>query len=244
MRTIFIVKKRVYFALCALALVAVLSAISVFTGTAKVFLGFSVRKQPVYRVQTDRKAVALTFDVGWDDEGLEHILAALRNEGSKATFFLAGQWAERHPEKAKQIAGAEMEIGTLGNTYPHMNKLNEQQIKLELETSVKSIAEAAGVDAGDIKVFRAPYGEYSDRLLNLCEQTALRAVQWDVEWDVESAGGNITATQTVSKIINRIKPGSIVRTDVKNAPNMLPLLLAALKNKGYSVVTLSELFAI
>lgn len=78
---------------------------------------FSTKDGPkaVYRGEKD---LALTFNIGWGDEKAEPILDTLNKEGVKAaTFFLAGSWAERHPDLVSRIVKDGYEIGILGYEY-------------------------------------------------------------------------------------------------------------------------------
>ena len=46
-----------------------------------------------------------------------------------ATFFLAGSWAERHPDLVARIVKEGYEIGILGYNYEDYTELEEQKIR-------------------------------------------------------------------------------------------------------------------
>ena len=56
------------------------------------------RKLPVYSVQTDQAAVAVTFDCAWGTEDFDEILRILGEHQVKAAFFMTGGFVEAHPE--------------------------------------------------------------------------------------------------------------------------------------------------
>ncbi|HEX8469404.1 MAG TPA: polysaccharide deacetylase family protein [Allosphingosinicella sp.] len=69
-----------------LAVLAALHAI----GNARCF---TLVGEIVCRVETDKPMVALTFDDGPTERGVDSALAALRSGGARATFFLIGREA-------------------------------------------------------------------------------------------------------------------------------------------------------
>lgn len=239
MKFIFIDKKKVLAGIAMLVALVCLSVATQVTDSAKVYLGSTVRKLPIHSVETDQKVVALTFDAAWGDSSAGSILATLAKEEVAATFFLVGLWAEEHPELVKRISDAGLEIGSHSNTHPHMNKLNDTQMKLEIETSAKAIESLTGKG---IKLFRAPYGEYNDRLITACNSMGILPVQWDVDtmdWK------NLSAVEISGRVLQNAVNGSIVlmHVDGKYTAAALPLMIAALKNKGMKFVTVSDLIA-
>ena len=58
----------------------------------------SSRQLPIYRVQTEEKRVALSFDAAWGNEDTQTLIDILSAHDVRATFFLVGQWAEKYPE--------------------------------------------------------------------------------------------------------------------------------------------------
>ena len=88
--------------------IAVLVAICI-TGMANrevsaVFNNQSLRKVPVYGVDTQEKVVALTFDAAWGADKTQGILDILEKHGVDGTLFLVVFWLEKYPEMTKKIA--------------------------------------------------------------------------------------------------------------------------------------------
>src|SRR5699024_10674222 len=52
---------------------------------------------------TNEKHVALTFNISWGDVKVHDTLKVLKNNDSEPTFFLSGEWAERHPQIVEKI---------------------------------------------------------------------------------------------------------------------------------------------
>jgi len=65
----------------------------------------------IYRVRTHRPVVALSFDDGPHPTFTLEVLEILRRHDAKATFFLIGERALRHPEVVSQIKAAGHDVG-------------------------------------------------------------------------------------------------------------------------------------
>ena len=51
---------------------------------------------PVFSVETEKKAVALTFDAAWEGEEIPRLLKILQDAEVKATFFVVGEWVDKN----------------------------------------------------------------------------------------------------------------------------------------------------
>ena len=65
---------------------------------------------PIYKVKTDEKKVALTMNCAWNADDIDKILKVLKNNNTKITFFMVGNWIEKYPEAVKKINDAGQEI--------------------------------------------------------------------------------------------------------------------------------------
>src|ERR1700694_5373838 len=64
-----------------------------------------------YRFRTEHPLVALSFDDGPHPTFTPQVLEILQRHGAKATFFLIGERALRHPEMVSRIKAAGHEVG-------------------------------------------------------------------------------------------------------------------------------------
>lgn len=234
-----LLKKRtlISFVLLIVALVLALTATGV-SGSAAVWQGKTTRKIPIYNVQTDDNKVAISFDASWGAEKTPYILKTLQAYNVRATFFAVGFWAEKYSEQLKELSeSGVMEIGTHSNTHPDMSKLNAQQIKLELETSVNIIQNITGKK---VELFRAPFGSYSNTLLDTASDMGLYTIQWDVD-SLDWKG--LKAAEMANRILNKVKKGSIIlmHNDGEHTVAALPAIIEGIKNKGLEFVPIGEL---
>lgn len=237
MRFIVLKKRTLKIAALLVLCAALIVTAAVGTKSAAVYLGYTTRQLPVYNVETGEKKVAISFDAAWGADRTQKILDTLAEHDAKATFFLVGFWTRKYPDLVRKIDGAGLEIGTHSNTHPNMPKLSETQMDLELSASKASITEITGKE---VKLFRAPFGDYSDKMMNACKKADLTVIQWDVDsldWK------DLSAKEMSERVLSRVKNGSIVlfHNDGKFTPEALPVILLGLKNKGYEVVSVGDL---
>lgn len=205
--------------------------------TNVVVSGYAARKVPVYYVQTEEKKIAITFDAAWGADKTQQIVDILKQKNIKATFFLVGFWVKDYPEMVKVIDQAGMEIGTHSNTHPKMSGLTENQIKEELNTSIDLIK---AITNKEVKIFRPPFGDYNDRLINVCESMNIQPIQWDVDsldWKGLSAG------EILTRVSNGVRNGSIIlcHNNSDHIVEALPVLIDTLTTRGYTFTTVGDL---
>lgn len=226
---------KIFFVMLA---VVILLCISFEGGAcAQVWFGSSSRLVPIYRVDTQEKQVAISFDAAWGADKTQEIIDILKEYDASATFFLVGFWIDKYPDMVKAIDEAGLEIGTHSNTHPDMVKLDKTTIKNELTTSMEKITEITGKE---VKVFRPPYGSYNNDLLNVCSSLGLSAVQWDVD-TLDWKG--LSASEVTSRVMNHVQNGSIIlmHNNADHVTESLRLTLDWLTMKGYKVTSVGEL---
>lgn len=238
MKFLLIRKKRILCGVLALVLlIGSLFAVGA-TGAYAVAADKTTRKLPIYCVDTPDKKIALSFDASWGADKTMSILETLERYDVKANFFAVGFWAEKYSDTLKKLSDSgRMEIGTHSNTHPHMPKLSKSQMELELDSSVKIIEEITGKKPD---LFRAPFGDYNDALIETATEKGLYTIQWDVDtldWKGLKAG------EMAARVLKKAKNGSIVlmHNDGEHTVEALPLIIEGLKNKGYYFVTIGEL---
>src|SRR5690625_5233162 len=71
------------------------------------------KQEPVVFSKGDanKETIALTFNISWGEEKVFDILNQLEADQVQATFFVSGEWAERHPDILKKIAEGKNELG-------------------------------------------------------------------------------------------------------------------------------------
>jgi peptidoglycan/xylan/chitin deacetylase (PgdA/CDA1 family) len=192
-----------------------------------------------------RPEVALTFDDGPDPEVTPRVLDALDAAGLKATFFLIGERAARHPALAREI----VERGHAAENHSHRHSTafgwyGFGRARREIEAAQGAIADATGVAP---VFFRAPFGIRNPLLDPALARCGLRYVSWTrrgfdtVARDPQRVHDRLTRGLAAGDIL-LLHDGITVRSRDGGALALavLPALAARLGALGLRSVTLRD----
>lgn len=107
--------------------------------------------------ESGRPSIALTFDDGPDPDATPRILDILAEHGARATFFLVGSAALRHPELVQRICREGHAIGNHTHTHARCKKLS--LAALHREIGFTDVALRVACPEVGLPVFRPPFGE-------------------------------------------------------------------------------------
>lgn len=148
---------------------------AVFTSVSSVF---KEKKLPIYCVKTDKKQIALTFDGAWGNEDTSTLLDILERQNVTATFFFTGGWISKYPDDVKTILAKGHEVGNHSENHKQMSKLSKEQCKEELQIVHDKVKELTGLE---MTVFRPPFGDYNDTVIEVANELGYHVIQWDVD---------------------------------------------------------------
>ena len=219
------------FAAAALAMFWTVSSPAVVGASA------TQRQLPIYSVQTDYKQLSISFDAAWGNEDTEQLIDILGRYQVKATFFVVGEWVDKYPQSVAALHQAGHEIMSHSNDHAHFNSLSTQQIIDDLNACNDKIEAVTGVRP---TLFRCPYGEYDDHVVNAVRSIGMEPIQWDVDsldWK------DLPASEIAQRVTGKVQPGSIVlfHNAALHTPEALPSILETLLGQGYTFVPISEL---
>lgn len=195
------------------------------------------RELPIYCVDTPEKKIAISFDAAWGADYTEDLLKIMRNYDVKTTFFLVGFWVDKYPDMVKRIDEEGHEIGNHSSKHPHMSQLSKEQIVEELTRTSEKIE---AITNKKVTLFRPPFGDYNNRLIETSRGLGIQVIQWDVDsLDYKDYG----ADAIVKKVLSKVKNGSIVlfHNNANYTKDALPIILENLQKEGYKIVPVSEL---
>ncbi|MGG5751971.1 polysaccharide deacetylase family protein [Zafaria sp. Z1313] len=179
--------------------------------------------------------VALTFD---DGPG-PHTAALLDHLGShdaRASFFVVGPHAARHPGLLRRAAAEGHEIGNHTWSHRALTALGADGVGRELGRTADAVAAATGTAP---TLMRPPYGADDDAVNRLAHTPV-------VLWDVDSRDLELRdAARIADAAVESVRPGSIVLLHDVQAETVaaVPRILERLGAEGYRFVTVSELLA-
>ncbi len=197
------------------------------------------RELPIYCVQTDEKKISLTFDAAWGNEDTQEIMAILEKHGVKVTFFMTGEWVENFPEDVKMILSYGHDLGNHSENHKNMSQLSKSEIRDEIMKVHEKVKEITGYE---MFLFRPPYGDYDNDVINVVRECDYYPIQWDVDsLDWKDYGvDSIIKTVCQHKALGN---GSIIlcHNGATYTAQALDTMITTLKEQGYTFVPLSEL---
>ena len=228
-----ILTKRSLLSIAFCLLIGILSATVAISSTVKaVQTATTPREIPIYYVETDKKQVALSFDAAWGNEQTEGLLDTLDKYN-----FLVGEWVDKFPESVKEIAKRGHDVGNHSDTHCHMTQISTADMTGEIQSCNEKIKKLTNTTP---TLFRAPYGDYNNDVVNSVKGCDMYCVQWDVDsldWKDPSA------EQITKNVVDKIQNGSIIllHNGATNTPEALPMIIEGILDKGYEIVPISEI---
>lgn len=192
---------------------------------------------PIYNVKTEEKKVAFTMNCAWNDDDIDKILKVLEDNNTKITFFIVGEWIEKHPESVKKIYDAGHEIGSHSDTHPHVNNLSYEENIKEIEDSNNKLEKITGKRTS---LYRAPYGEYNSTVIQAAQDKGYKTIQWNLD-TLDYTG--LTGEEMWNRLKDKLKSGDIIlsHNGTKHTAESLDMLIKNIKGKGFEVVRVSDI---
>jgi peptidoglycan-N-acetylglucosamine deacetylase len=197
----------------------------------------------VWRGDTHRKAIALTFDDG-PSESTPAVIDTLREFGAPATFFQCGSNVRRLPDIAREVHAAGHEIGNHSDSHALSCFRPASFIHDDFARAQHTIQETLGLTPS---LLRAPLGARWFGYRSMQEKLGLLGVMWTViglDW-------KLPAQAVCYRVLRGARNGAIVclhdgracRTgpDVSNTLEAVKRILPALLERGYHFETVNQI---
>lgn len=198
----------------------------------------TTKKQlPIYCVDTKEPNISLTINCAWNADDIDKILETLEGEQVKVTFFMVGDWIEKNEEAAKKIFAAGHELANHSYSHPHVNNLSYDKNVEQIDKCSDLIKQITGKPS---TLYRGPYGEYNDTVLQAAKSLNHETIQWSIDTLDYKA---LTGEQMWERIEPKLENGSIIlmHNGTENTANSLKFLITNIKEKGYNIVPVSNL---
>ena len=198
----------------------------------------------IYRVETNEKIIAITFDDGPHPIYTPEILDILDKYGIKGTFFMIGSQMDKYPDIVRDVIKRGNVLGN--HTYHHpadLKNKQESEVMAELKQWDQTMETISGQKT---TLFRPPRGFIAGKILTAAENNGASTIMWTICADNRNAS---TPELMCKRVENNINPGGIILLhdgisksrwmDVKATE----LIIESLSAKGYQFVTIPELIA-
>jgi len=187
-----------------------------------------------FRIPTEKNEVFLTFDDGPIPELTPWVLDELAKHEAKATFFLVGENAEKHPHLVKRILDEGHRIGN--HTFNHLNGFKSSVLQYITNTEKCQKALLPYLNENETPLFRPPYGRLTPREIIKLKKRNFKIILWDVlskDYDQKTS-----PEECLNNVVQNVISGSIVvmHDNLKAEKNLklaLPEILPGLKKMGF-----------
>jgi len=194
----------------------------------------------LFRIATTQRALALTIDDAPHPDVTPGILRELRAYGARATFFIIGSYAEAHPELVEAIRADGHELANHLFTDRMSARLGDAEFVDELKRT-----DALIQPLDKPKWCRPGSGVLTTRIIRLMHEN-----------DYTGVGGTAypvdlytNVRMTALHFLHNVRPGAILVLHDggprrASSIQVLSVLLPRLRDMGYRIVTLRELYAL
>ena len=190
-----------------------------------------------------KNEIALTFDGGADAECFADLIKALANAHANSTFFITGRFVHDHADCAAEITKQGHEVGN--HTWSHLNltQQSDEIVRDEITRAERAIVQVSGQSPRPL--WRAPYGERYERVLKIATALGYRSIYWTLD----SLDG-VEPAKSPQFLIDRITSRSdadldgaiiLMHVGVRSTAEALPAIIANLQERGFHLVTISNL---
>lgn len=202
----------------------------------------------IYRGNTGRKMVALTFDAGADLGYTQQIIETLEAHGKTATFSLTGAWMNAFPDYARWIVADGFQV--MNHTLDHPSytgysapgPISPARRLSQLVANESRLTAITG--RASSPYWRPPYGDIDDSVLR---DVGAIGYSRTVLWTVDTMGWKgISQDQIYTNIMAKLGWGMIVLMHVGAASNDGPVLervIHRFRDLGYAFGTVAQTIA-
>jgi len=190
-------------------------------------------------------SVALTFDDGPHPQGTPAMLDTLDQLGWKATFFVLGTQARRHPEIVSETVRRGHEIAVHGDEHRYLIARSPWTAYGDLRRSTDTVTDITGAAP---HWWRPPYGVLSGPGVFAARRLGLRPVLWSAwgrDWRADATADSVVADLLAAPVAGATL--LLHDSDVTSAAGSwrttvaaLPLLAERLSGHALTVTTLRD----
>lgn len=189
-------------------------------------------------VPSSDRVVAISVENISTVNELEKVVALSETQDIKLTFFLSGQFIEKNPLAVQKAVAKGHEFGNYGLGTKYWGAVSQTEIAKELADAGAILYKTTGVAS---KIVRPPYNYYETTFLNSSDASFLTVIR-----GLDTGDWTINSPQAVvDKVKSNMKNGDIISINMKAkySAAALPEVVSELKNRGYKILTVSELLA-
>ncbi|WP_295126306.1 glycoside hydrolase family 11 protein [Ruminococcus sp.] len=195
-----------------------------------------------YYIDPSKPMVAIAFDDGTSSsDSAYRIIDTLAANDFRATFFYVGNWIN-DPDEVRYAHSKGMEIANHTTSHANLTQLDQQQIRSEYDNTYNKLKNIIGAEPS--KLLRLPYLASNWQVQQALGDVPMITCSIDTQdWNGASASQIIGTIQNAAN--NGSLNGAIVlcHETYNTTADAMGYVIPWLKQNGYQVVTISDMFA-
>lgn len=189
---------------------------------------------PKRDVDASKPMIALTFDDGPNKTTIP-ILDTLKEYDGVATFFILGNRVSNNVDILKRMLEEGSEIGNHSYSHKELTKISSEKLTEQIINTQNALIDSIGIEP---RFMRPTYGSYNDRVKSEVEMPLIL-------WSIDTLDWKSRNSRKVTDhVLANVKDGDIILmhdiydSTVEAVRSLVPELI----DRGYQLVTISELF--
>ncbi len=182
----------------------------------------------------DQKKIYLTFDEGYENGYTSKILDVLRDKNVSAVFFVTMPYVKSNSDLINRMINEGHIVGNHSVKHKSFPTISIEEGKEEVEGLHNYVRENYNYD---MKLFRFPCGEFSERSLELLNQLGYKSIFWSYaycDWDPQKQMSPVEAKE---KLLSSAHNGAIYLLHAVSKTNteILGEVIDQLRKDGYEI---------
>ena len=187
----------------------------------------------------EKKIIYITFDAGYEAGYTNQILDVLKKHDVKASFFITGHYLNSATDLVKRMIEEGHIVGNHTVNHKCMVEISDEEIENEIKKLDMALYEKYGYE---MKFFRPPKGEFSERVVKKVLDLGYTTVMWSSaydDWDNEKQNREEYGTR---KILDNLHNGCVLllHATSKDNANILDNVICEIKKQGYIIKNIDE----
>ncbi|HST43551.1 MAG TPA: polysaccharide deacetylase family protein [Conexibacter sp.] len=187
----------------------------------------------------ETRQIALTFDDG-PGVDTDDLLDVLERLNAPATFFMLGKNVGEFPDTVQRLIDAGVPLDDHSWDHPAMASLSAEDQRRQIADAAQAIEDTGSPYP---RLFRPPYGSYSQTTHDVLERLRMLSVLWSVD-SLDYTKPGVDAI--VQNVVSNVHPGAIILMhdgggDRTQTIAAVERIIPELRRQGYRFVTVPRL---
>lgn len=152
------------------------------------------------------KTIYLTFDQGYENGFTATILDTLKEKKVPATFFLTYDYCKTGEVLIRRMIAEGHTLGNHSQKHKSFPTISVSEAQQDIDFMHQHVKNVYGYD---MKVFRFPMGEYSERMLAAVQDYGYKSIFWSFAYKDWVTDAQPDKAESLQKLQENLHPGAI-----------------------------------